>query len=99
MTLLNLGQSALLAVILCFGMGCPASACITEPDARIVAAKRLDEYTEREKLDVANFPPAETQQTDDGWAFNFSSTSMPRHLVTVIVHCDGGSEVSRLIEP
>jgi hypothetical protein len=100
--LARLGQAALLALILVIGsmvIGCPSYRCISEQDARVVAARRLDEYVEREKLEVANFGPPETNHTAGHWVFDFRSVSTPRHLVAVIVHCDGGSEVSRAIEP
>jgi hypothetical protein len=60
---------------------------------------RLDEYLAREKLVGARIAPPETNKDEDSWAFHYRVSSTPSHLVTVIVHCDGGSEVSRLVEP
>ena len=98
----RLGQAAMLALVLVIGstvMGCPSGGCISEQDARAVAAARLGQYCEREKLDVARFGPPETNHTAGRWVFAFGAVSTPRHVVVVIVHCDGGSEVSRSIEP
>src|SRR4051812_47132764 len=71
----------------------PSSGCIAEKDARLVAGDRFKEYSARENVASKVFGPPEANRSESGWAFHFSSDSSPRHLVTVVVHCGGGSEV------
>jgi hypothetical protein len=94
-------QAVLIATILVVAwimLRRPSYGCIGEKEARVVAGMRIDEYAAREKVPIPLFGQPETNPTHDGWAFHFRSDSRPRHLVTVIVHCDGGSELSRSVE-
>src|SRR4051812_26865269 len=73
------------------------SGCISESDARTAATKRIQEYAPSDNLVVAAFGSPDVSRADQWWQFDFASNSKPRHLVTVLVYCDGHSELSRSI--
>lgn len=80
-------------------LGCGSPDCVGDQEARDIAGRRLVEYVEREKLEGVRFSPPEINHTAGLWDVTFRAVSSPHHLVVVLVHCDGGSEVSRSVEP
>jgi hypothetical protein len=89
--------AAIAIAILAWVMSRPPSGCIDHKDASVLASVKVEEYRLREHLAVGTFNLNGSEMMTSGTRmFNYSS---PHHLVSVFVHCDGGVEVSRFLEP
>jgi len=72
---------------------------LTEAEARTLAAQRVDDYAEAESLDPAAFgKPTISSEPGPPWVFDYSSDTMPRHLVRIYVNSRGDVEIHRMLE-
>ena len=78
------------------------SACDREVgavEARAAAALRLEEYRAEERLPRGVFGAAKMHpEAGYPWVFDYSSATVPRHLVRIYVDAHGRTTLHRMVE-
>jgi hypothetical protein len=80
--------------------GCNSKNNITETDAQQIAAGKLREYAELNKipLDQLGNPEIRFNREMELWEFYYQSTGKPKHLVNIMVDKSGGAKINFLVE-
>ena len=72
---------------------------VTEAEARELAEAKLQEYARPEKIDRSSFGvPEVSSSTGHPWVFDYTSETVPRHLVRILVDSRDRIETHRMID-
>lgn len=63
-----------------------------------LAQAELAKYAEREHLTQSTFSTAEVTEHKGTWLYSYKYSGKPKHLLAIIVHKDGRTELSRMPE-
>lgn len=80
--------------------GCGSKNNFTEVDAQNIAAGKVREYAERNKIPIVQLgnPEIRFHQEMESWEFYYQSIGKPKHLVNVMVDKSGGAKLNFLVE-
>jgi hypothetical protein len=85
------------ALAVCWMSGCRPA--VTEAEAAKLAAQRVDDYAEGEGLDPSAFgKPIISSEPGHPWVFDYTSDTMPSHLLRIYVNSRDDVEIHRMIE-
>jgi len=87
--------------LLLFLTGLLFHACGSDIDRKTadkLAKEAVEKYCQQEDLTFAKFSIPGVVDQGKWWLYNYTYEGKPRHLLSVIVHKDGETEVSRMIE-
>ncbi len=98
MSAAKLASSVLAATLAACWMGC-FSPALTRVEATSLAEQQLGDYVEAESLDRATFgKPAISTAPGHPWVFDYTSDTLPRHLLRIYVNSREDVEIHRMIE-